>query len=116
MLLVFYQTYPVNLLKSLAQVYQVLNCRFAAVSYAYLCPVHRGVAIKSGLGGTKRAEKFFLHVPPPISAFLGGPNDLSLYRPKDDLNTEKTIYMSLQTNRHIIINVNVIYVTVNYRQ
>jgi len=24
--------------------------------------------------------------------------------------------MSLQTNRHIIINVNVIYVTVNYRQ
>ena len=41
----------------------------------------RGVAIKSGLGG-RRAEKFFLHVPPNFG-ILGGPNDLSLYGPKD---------------------------------
>jgi len=30
--------------------------------------------------------------------------------------TQRKQYMSLQTNRHIIINVNVIHVTVNYRQ
>ena len=42
----------------------------------------RGVAMKSGLGGGTKRRKFFLHVP-PISAFGGGPNDLSLYRPKD---------------------------------
>jgi len=44
----------------------------------------RGVAMKSGLGGTKR-RKIFLHVPPQFRHFFlgGGPNDLSLYRPKD---------------------------------
>ena len=45
-----------------------------------------GVAIKSGLGGGEigaKAPKNFFCTSPPISAFWGGPNDLSLYRPKD---------------------------------
>ena len=43
----------------------------------------RGVAIKSGLGGI--APKNFFCTPPQFRHFFwgGGPNDLSLYRPKD---------------------------------
>ena len=49
---------------------------------------HRGVAIKSGLGGgaksARSAKNFFFARPPQFRHFGGGgPNDLSLYRPKD---------------------------------
>jgi len=33
-------------------------------------------------GGGTKSKKNFLHVPPNFGIF-GGPNDLSLYRPKD---------------------------------
>ena len=47
-------------------------------------PQGRSHQVRFG-GGTKSAssaENFFLHVPPNFG-ILGGPNDLSLYRPKD---------------------------------
>ena len=70
----------------------------------------RGVAIKSGLGGDEiffcTSKKFFCT--PPQFRHFGG--DLMTYH----CTGQKTF--KTQTNRHIIINVNVIYVTVNYRQ
>ena len=61
------------------------KCRPLLIPPYHITYAVRGVAIKSGLGGRNRrvAPKIFFARPPNFGILGGGPNDLSLYRPKD---------------------------------